>query len=231
MPITLITGGNRGLGRESARRLIGLGHTVYIGSRDVRRGQRAADYLGAQLLQLDVTDDASVSRAAAELTAREGHLDVLINNAGLFEGAIDPEDITGAEMHRIYDVNVFGIVRMTHAFLPLLRAAHCPVIVNVGSGRGSFGVVTDPGRNESTSAVPIYASSKAAVSMLTLQYAKALPDIRINVVDPGYTATDLTGHAGHQTVTKGTDAIVSLATIGLDGPHGTFSDRRGALPW
>jgi NAD(P)-dependent dehydrogenase (short-subunit alcohol dehydrogenase family) len=197
----------------------------------VRRGQRAADYLGAQLLQLDVTDDASVSRAAAELTAREGHLDVLINNAGIFEGAIDPEDITGAEMHRIYDVNVFGIVRMTHAFLPLLRAAHCSVIVNVGSGRGSFGVVTDPKRKESTSAVPIYASSKAAVSMLTLQYAKALPDIRINVIDPGYTATDLTGHAEHQTVTKGTDAIVSLATIGLDRPHGTFSDRRGALPW
>jgi NAD(P)-dependent dehydrogenase (short-subunit alcohol dehydrogenase family) len=142
-----------------------------------------------------------------------------------------PENVTATAMQQIYDVNVFGIVRMTHAFLPLLRAAATPVIVNVSSGLGSFGVVTDPDRFESGFATVVYGSSKAAVGMLTLQYAKALPDIRINVVDPGYTATDINGNTGHQTVTEGTDAIVRLACIGADGPTGTFSDRKGQVPW
>jgi NAD(P)-dependent dehydrogenase (short-subunit alcohol dehydrogenase family) len=231
MTITLITGGNKGLGYESARRLIELGHTVYIGARDAQRGQHAADELGAQFVPLDVTDDASVTAAATTVQDREGHLDVLINNAGVADSMAGPDELTAAGMQQIYDVNVFGIVRMTHAFLPLLRAAAAPVIVNVGSGLGSFGVVTDPERFESTFAVPIYGSSKAAVSALTLQYAKALPELRINVADPGYTATDMNGNSGHQTVTEGTDAIVRLATIGTDGPTGTFWDRNGKVPW
>ena len=231
MTITLITGGNKGLGYESARRLIELGHTVYIGARDSGRGEKAAEELGARFVQLDVSDDASVTAAAAELTEREGHLDVLVNNAGLSDAMLAPEDVTAAAMQQVYDVNVYGIVRTTHAFLPLLRASSSPVIVNVSSGLGSFGVVTNPDRFESSFATVIYGSSKAAVGMLTVQYSKALSDIKINVVDPGYTATDINGNSGHQTVTEGTDAIVRLATIGPAGPTGTFSDRHGEVPW
>jgi NAD(P)-dependent dehydrogenase (short-subunit alcohol dehydrogenase family) len=231
MTITLITGGNKGLGYEAGRRLIELGHTVYIGARDEQRGKNAAHALGAQFVQLDVRDDTSVAAAAAEVGGREGHVDVLINNAGVTDPMLPAEDVTASAMHAVYDVNVFGIVRVTHAFLPMLRAASSPVIVNVSSGLGSFGVVTNPDRFESGFATVVYGSSKAAVGMLTVQYAKALPDIRINVVDPGYTATDINGNSGHQNVTEGTDAIVRLATIGPDGPTGTFSDRHGPLPW
>jgi NAD(P)-dependent dehydrogenase (short-subunit alcohol dehydrogenase family) len=231
MPITLITGGNKGLGREAARRLIALGHTVYIGARDPERGRAAADELGAHFLPLDVTDDASVEAAAAALTAREGRLDVLINNAGIAGMGLTTEGTSADDMRQIFETNVFGIVRMTRGFLPLLRAAATGVIVNVGSGLGSFGLVTDPGRIESRFPALAYGASKAAVSMLTLQYARGLPDLRVNAVDPGPTATDLNDRRGHQTVEEGTDAIVRLATIGPDGPTGTFSDRHGPLPW
>jgi NAD(P)-dependent dehydrogenase (short-subunit alcohol dehydrogenase family) len=231
MTITLITGGNKGLGRESARRLIDLGHTIYIGARDAERGQAAAEELGAKFLHLDVTDDASVDAAAAALTQKEGHLDVLINNAGITHLGLTIEGATADDTRHIYETNVFGIVRMTHAFLPLLRASGAGVIVNVSSGLGSFGLVTNPERIESRINELAYCSSKAAVSMLTLQYAKGLPDLRINAVDPGATRTDLNGNRGYQTVEQGTDAIVRLATIGPDGPTGTFSDRAGSLPW
>jgi len=231
MPITLITGGNKGLGRQAARRLLALGHTVYIGARDHERGRAAADELGAHFLPLDVTDDASVEAAVAALTGREGRLDVLVNNAGIAGMGLTTEGTTAEDMRRIYETNVFGIVRMTRGFLPLLRAATAGVIVNVSSGLGSFGMVTDPARIESRFPTLAYGSSKAAVSMLTLQYAKGLPDLRINAVDPGPTSTDLNNHLGRQTVEEGTDAIVRLATIGPDGPTGTFSDRHGDVPW
>lgn len=231
MTITLITGANKGLGYEAARRLIDVGHTVYIGARDEQRGVSAAEKLGARFVQLDVGNETSVAAAAAELERREGRIDVLVNNAGVADALLSPDDVTASAMLEVYDVNVFGIVRVTHAFLPLLRAASSPVIVNVSSGLGSFGVVTNSDRFESQFATVVYGSSKAAVDMLTLQYAKALPDIRINVVDPGYAATDINGNSGHQTVTEGTDAIVRLATIGPHGPTGTFSDRHGNLPW
>ena len=231
MPITLITGGNKGLGREAARRLIALGHTVYLGARDRDRGQTAADELGASFLLLDVTDDASVDAAAAALTQKEGYLDVLINNAGITGRGLTIEGTSADDLRRIYETNVFGIVRMTRAFLPLLRASATGVIVNVSSGLGSFGVVTSPERLEWRVPSLAYSSAKAAVGMLTVQYAKGLPDLRINAVDPGPTATDGSGHAGLQTVEEGTDAIVRLATIGADGPTGTFSDRSGTVPW
>jgi NAD(P)-dependent dehydrogenase (short-subunit alcohol dehydrogenase family) len=231
MSIILITGGNKGLGREAARRLLELGHRVYIGARNPTLGQAAAADLGAQFLPLDVTDDSSVAEAAAELGRREGRLDVLINNAGIIGQAVKPDEVTASDMQLVYDVNVFGIVRTTHAFLTLLRASDAPVIVNVSSGLGSFAVVTDPARLEASFAAPAYASSKAAVDMLTVQFAKGFPEIRINAADPGYTATDLNGNSGHQTVHEGTDAIVQLATIGRDGPTGTFLDRAGNVRW
>ena len=231
MRIILITGGNKGLGFESARRLIALGNKVYIGARDKVRGEKAAQELGAAFVQLDVTNDDSALAAAAELKRLEGHLDVLINNAGISGGMIKPDELTVETMRTTFETNVFGIVRVTRAFLPLLRESASPVIVNVASGLGSFGQVLNPVTIESKVQSAHYNSSKAAVNMLTVQYAKALPNIRINSVDPGYTATDLNHHSGPQTVTEGTDAIVRMATIANDGPTGTFSDRRGTLPW
>ncbi|TQS46925.1 SDR family NAD(P)-dependent oxidoreductase [Cryptosporangium phraense] len=231
MTVTFITGANKSLGYESARRLIGLGHTVLIGARDPERGRTAADALGARFVQIDVTDDESVAAAAADVAAHEGHVDVLINNAGV-PGAHGPAaDLTAADAAYVFDTNVIGIVRVTHAFLPLLKTSENPVIVNVSSGLGSFGVTHDPDRVESTLPLPLYTSSKAAVTMLTTQYAKALPELRVNVVDPGWTATDFNNHSGPQTLEEGTDAIVALATIGPDGPTGTFQDRSGTVPW
>jgi NAD(P)-dependent dehydrogenase (short-subunit alcohol dehydrogenase family) len=231
MTHTLITGANKGLGFETARRLIALGHTVYVGARDPEKGEVAAKALGAHFVRIDVTDDASVASAAAWLQQQPGGLDVLINNAGIAGGRSAPPDVTANDVRKVYETNVFGIVRVTHALLPLLRASKNPVIVNVSSGLGSFGVVTDPSRFESKVAALAYCSSKSAVTMLTVQYAKALPEMRINVVDPGYTATDLNQHSGPQTLEQGTDAIVRLATIGKGGPTGTFQDAAGVVPW
>ena len=231
MTTTLITGGNKGLGHETARRLVELGHTVYIGARDAARGRDAADRIGAHLLIMDVTDDSSVAAAAAVLADHETRLDLLINNAGVFDAMVKAEDATAADMLSVYDVNVFGIVRVTHAFLPLLQAAEDPAIINVGSGLGSFGIVTDPNRFEAQWALPVYASSKAAVGMLTVQYANALPGIRINAADPGPTATDFTNNQAAQTVQEGTEAILRLATYGPGSPTGTYLDRFGVVPW
>lgn len=231
MKIVLITGGNKGLGYEAARRLIADGHKIYIGARDHERGKKAAQELGAKFIQLDVTDDRSVEAAAQELANLEGHLDVLINNAGISGGMANPDEMTLEIIKHTYETNVFGIVRVTRAFTGLLKKSSSPVIVNVSSGLGSFGTVLDQSKIESKVLAAHYNSSKAAVNMLTLQYSKAFPEFRINAVDPGYTATDLNHHSGPQTVKEGTDAIVKMATIGNDGPTGTFSDRHGAKPW
>jgi NAD(P)-dependent dehydrogenase (short-subunit alcohol dehydrogenase family) len=230
MTTTLITGANKSLGFETARRLVETGHTVLIGARDQERGRAAAVSLGARFVQIDVTDDASVKAAAADVAAHEGAIDVLVNNAGVL-GRVGPVgEYTAADMSAVLDVNVVGIVRVTHAFLPLLRKSSNPVIVNVSSGMGSFGMTQDPVRIESQYALPLYCASKAAVTMLTTQYAKELTDLRINAVDPGQTATDFTGGLGHS-VAEGAEAIVTLATIGPDGPTGQFIDRSGNLPW
>jgi NAD(P)-dependent dehydrogenase (short-subunit alcohol dehydrogenase family) len=231
MTTTFITGANKSLGYETARRLIAAGHTVLIGARDIQRGQAAAEALGARFVQIDVTDDASVQAAADDVAAHEGTVDVLVNNAGVSGPFTPADELTAADAAAVYDVNVFGIVRVTHAFLPLLRKSSNPVVVNVSSGLGSFAATHDLDRVEGKVTAPLYTSSKAAVTMLTTQYAKALPDVKFNAVDPGYTATDFNGHGGPQTVTEGTDAIVELASIGTDGPTGVFRDRHGVVAW
>ncbi|HEY0261372.1 MAG TPA: SDR family NAD(P)-dependent oxidoreductase [Lacisediminihabitans sp.] len=231
MTITLITGANKGLGFEAARRLIDAGHTVYLGSRDAEKGAEAAAALGAGPVRLDVTDDASVADALAEIGRLEGRIDVLVNNAGIIGPQVAVAELTAGDVRRTFETNVFGIVRTIHAALPLLRASENPVVVNVASGLGFPRFVTDPSRVESRFPTPAYGSSKAAVIMLSLQYAKSLPGIRINAVDPGYTATDLNGNSGTQSVEEGTDAIVRLATIGADGPTGTFQDRDGLIDY
>lgn len=229
---TLITGANKGLGRETARRLLAEGHDVWLAARDRSVGQAAADELGARFVQLDVTDADSVAAAAAQVAgATGGRLDVLINNAGIVGARKPAADVTAEDVRTVFETNVFGVVRVTHAFLPLLERSDSPVIVNVSSGMGSIAVTTDPERFESTLIGLAYPSSKTAVNMLTTQYAKALPHIRINAVDPGYTATDLNGHNGTQSVEEGTDAIVAMAQVDPSGPTGTFVDRNGVVPW
>jgi NAD(P)-dependent dehydrogenase (short-subunit alcohol dehydrogenase family) len=231
MTITFITGANKSLGFETARRLQSVGHTVLIGARDPERGQRAADTLGARFVRIDVTDDESVAAAVSDVRAHEGYIDVLINNAGIPGRRTPTPDLTAQDALLVFDTNVVSIVRVTNAFLPLLRRSNAPVVVNVSSGMGSFAATQDPNRVESQVVAPLYSSSKAAVTMLTTIYAKAIPEIRINAADPGFTGTDFNNHRGTQTVEEGTDAIVALATIGPDGPTGTFQDRLGAVAW
>ncbi|MBT1665639.1 SDR family NAD(P)-dependent oxidoreductase [Curtobacterium flaccumfaciens] len=230
MTNTLITGGNKGIGRETARRLIAAGHTVWIGARDIDRGRRAADELGASFVQLDVTDDSSVASAAATIVDHAGHLDVLINNAGILGDVTAPEDMTVDQLRAVYETNVFGVVRVTNAFLPVLRRSAAPSVINVTSGLGSFTMIHDPERVESQYLLAAYGSSKTAVTMLTMQYAKTTPDVRFNAVDPGQTATEFTGNLGHS-VEEGADAAVRVATLGADTPTGTVTDREGTLPW
>ncbi len=230
MTTTLITGANKGLGYETARRLIEAGHTVWMGARDATRGQQAADALGGRFVQLDVTSDAAVA-AAVETIAAAGGLDVLINNAGISGPHSQAAELTAEDALAVYGTNVVSVVRMISAFVPILRASSAPTIVNVTSGMGSFALVHDPERIESKFNAPLYTSSKSAVTMLTVQYAKAFPEMRINAADPGYTATDFNGNNGTQTVQEGTDAIVDLATRGGEGPTGTFIDRSGVAPF
>lgn len=227
MTTTLITGSNKGIGFEAARRLLAQGHDVWVAARNAQVGAKAAADLGAHFVQLDVTDDASVAAAVATV----GKLDVLVNNAGIAGARKPVPDVTADDLLEVYQTNVLGSVRVLHAFLPLLLASENGVVVNVASGRGSQAATHDSDRVESTVLAPAYCSSKSALVMLTTQYARALPALRINAVDPGSTATDLNGNTGSQTVTEGTDAIVAMATVGPDGPTGTFTDRNGTVPW
>ena len=230
MTTTLITGANRGIGYETARQLVAAGHTVWIGSRDLARGRAAAEELGARAVQLDVTDDASVAAAALTIEA----LDVLVNNAAVEErgdgnAVIGPVDVTADLVRKTFDTNVFGTVRVLHAFLPLLQCSAAPVVVNVSSGLGSLTVVSSMPADIYPGVA--YPASKAAVNMITVQYAKALPHLRINAADPGFTKTDLNGNTGTQTVAEGAEVVVRLAQVGPDGPTGGLFNTAGSVPW
>jgi len=213
MTSILITGANKGLGKATARLLVEHGHTVHLGARDAVRGQAAADEIGARFVQLDVTDDASVSAAFAQLDA----LDVLVNNAGIASGLGGVEALDGPSVLATYNTNVAG---------------DTPVVVNVSSALGSFAATHDPSRPAFTFPSIVYGSSKAAVSMLTVQYAKAYPGIRFNAVEPGITATELGGapHPGRPGE-ESARLVVRLAEIGVDGPTGTFWEDDGVLGW
>ena len=227
MTVTLITGANKGLGYETARQLIEQGHAVYLGARSVERGEAAASELGGRFVQLDVTDDESVETALEIIAEREGYLDVLVNNAG-----ISTTDVNGPIALKVFDTNAVGIVRVIQAALPLLEKSKNPVVVNVSSALGSFWAVTNPERRQFHFPSIVYGASKAAVSMLTVQYAKALPKIKFNAVEPGFTATDLTPFSGAgQSVEKGVEVIVRMATIGKEGPTGSFQENESTLAW
>lgn len=238
MTTTLITGANKGLGKETARLLVAAGHTVWIGARDEARGRAAADELGARFVQLDVTDDDSVAAALATVEAAGTGLDVLVNNAGIAkraDGASMTEALDGPSVREVFDTNAVGIVRVTQAALPLLQRSDHPVIVNVSSALGSFWATHEPSRPASHFVSIVYGASKAAVSMLTVQYANAYPGIRVNAVEPGITATELGGgdpgsHPGRPAA-QSAEVVARLATIGPDGPTGTFQEDVGELGW
>ncbi|WP_411090940.1 SDR family NAD(P)-dependent oxidoreductase [Streptomyces sp. 049-1] len=228
MTVTLVTGANKGLGFETAKQLLALGHVVYVGARDAERGEKAAAELGARFVQLDVTDDTSVSGALAAIDATEGRLDVLVHNAGVLPSGT-PDGPTAL---RAFDTNAVGVVRVTEAALPLLRRSSNPTVVTVSSSAGSFWAVNNPDRPEYHLPTALYSASKAAATMLTVQYAKSEPGIRFNAVEPGFTATDMTaGFEGGRTPQESARTIVRLATLGPDGPTGTLQDENGELAW
>jgi NAD(P)-dependent dehydrogenase (short-subunit alcohol dehydrogenase family) len=238
----LITGGNKGLGLETARRLGEQGWMVFLGSRDEGRGQAAVDTLAANganvvLVPLDVTSDESVTDAVRLVRKHTDRLDVLINNAGAPGHFVAPADATADEIHSVYDTNVYGPVRVTHAFLPLLQVADHPRVVMVSSAVGSFAVQTDPAQPVTKMHELAYSSSKAALNMITVRYAQAHPNIKFNALTPGevanhkFAATDMNNHTGQLTVTEGSDPIIKLATLDADGPTGTFIDRLGPVAW
>jgi NAD(P)-dependent dehydrogenase (short-subunit alcohol dehydrogenase family) len=236
MTTTLITGANKGLGLETARQLVAAGHRVYVGSRDLDRGRDAATAVGAQAIQIDVTDDASVE-AAAKVIDEAGGLDVLVNNAGIapeWPGSgpiIGAAEITADLMQQTFATNVIGAVRVLHAFIPLLSRSDAPVVVNVSSGLASLSRTSASGATGFGYPGVAYPASKAALNMVTIQFAKAFPAFRINSVEPGFTATDLNGGVGRQTVEQGAEVIVRLARINPDGPTGGFFGSAGALAW
>ncbi|MFB2584927.1 SDR family oxidoreductase [Herbiconiux liukaitaii] len=240
--ITLVTGGNKGIGREIAAQLAQLGHTVIIGARSLDRGEETAAALraaGGQVtaVALDVTDPASVAAAAEQVEAEHGRLDALINNAGIshqpgadFAGQV-PRTADVDHVRAVFETNVFGVITVTSAFLPLLRKSSAPRIVNVSSSAGSLAAISDFGNTD-----PIalgYVPSKTALTAVTMMYARDLvsENILVNAVCPGFVATDLNGHRGLLTPAEGARSAVTMATIPADGPTGTFTDVNGPVPW
>jgi NAD(P)-dependent dehydrogenase (short-subunit alcohol dehydrogenase family) len=233
----LVTGANKGIGYEIAAGLARRGFRVGVGARDTARREEAVDKLRAEGLDvfgvaLDVTDDDSVRAAAARLEELGG-LDVLVNNAGITGGMPqEPSQVTAAQVLGVVDVNVLGVIRVTHAMLPMLRRAASPRIVNVSSTVGSLGLQT-------AQAEPVgplsgaYSPSKTYLNALTVQYAKELAGagILVNAGCPGYVATDLNGHRGTRTPEQGAAVFLDLATLPDGGPTGTFSDETGVQPW
>jgi NAD(P)-dependent dehydrogenase (short-subunit alcohol dehydrogenase family) len=240
--IALITGANKGLGRETARRLAAAGMTVLAAARDAGRGQAAAAELAAEgadvrFLQLDVTDADSVKRAAAWIDETFGHLDVLVNNAGIsVENRAPVTEVSAEQMRRTYETNVFGVVTVTNTLLPLLRRAEAARIVNVSSMLGSLTMAADPQGPFSAwpgASLLAYNSSKTALNALTVMWASALraDGIKVNSADPGWVATDLNHHSGNSTVEQGAEVVVALATLATDGPTGTFQAASTIRPW
>jgi Dehydrogenases with different specificities (related to short-chain alcohol dehydrogenases) len=237
--IALVTGGNKGIGYEIARQLGTTGATVLLGARDAGRGEAAAAALRAEGLtvrpvRLDVTDEATIEAAATWIEREYGRLDVLVNNAGTVqEWGMDPTKLPIPLLRSTYETNVFGVVAVTNAMLPLLRRAPAARIVNMSSSLGSLARSSDPNSDQHGVPLLAYNSSKAAVNRITVQYAAALRDtpIKVNAACPGFCATDMNGHRGHRTPAQGAAIAVRLATLPPDGPTGGFFEDDGPVPW
>jgi NAD(P)-dependent dehydrogenase (short-subunit alcohol dehydrogenase family) len=236
--VAVVTGANKGIGFEIARQLAREGIIVYLGARDEARGRAAAEKLRAEgldarPLRLDVTDDRSVAAAASALEKDAGRLDVLVNNAGVALDDAPPSRLSGEVLRRTYETNVFGVVRVTQAFLPLLRRSDAGRIVNLSSGLGSLALNSDPSWAFAPVKYLAYNSSKTAVNAITVQFAHELREtpIKVNAADPGYVATDMNRYQGVRSVEQGAATPVRLATLPADGPTGGYFNDDGPVPW
>jgi NAD(P)-dependent dehydrogenase (short-subunit alcohol dehydrogenase family) len=237
--ISLVTGANKGIGLEVARQLGRAGHRVLLGARDAGRGQAAADALRGEgfdvrFVPLDLADSASLATAAADIAAKEGRIDVLINNAGVFlqgDGPTSSADLDA--VRRTFETNYFGTVAATQALLPLVQKSSAGRVINVSSGLGSITLNADPEWDYAAVKLIGYNASKAALNMFTVILAGELREsgIQVHTVDPGYTATDLNGNSGHQSVEEGAEEIVRLALLAGDGGTATFTNKDGPQPW
>ncbi len=225
MTTILVTGASRGIGAHTARHLASTGATVYAGARRPEEVEGAGDL---RPLALDVTDDASVAAAVERVSSESGVLDVLVNNAGVPGSWGGPAEIGPADFHDVFEVNVVAPARTTRAFLPLLRRSRSPRLVMVSSGMGSLALQSGDPTYAEIAHLP-YPASKAALNMLVVQYAKALPEVLVTAVDPGLTATEFTGGSGHS-VAEGAEAVITAA-LDTTGPSGRFMDRNGPTPW
>ena len=238
--VALITGANKGIGFEVARQLGKAGCTVVIGARNLALGEQAANTLRAEnievrLVELDLDRRETITAAAKSIADEFGRLDILVNNAGIADLTADgPPGVASLDaVERIMKINFLGAAAVTQAMLPLVRKSAAGRVVNVSSGLGSLTWHGDPNWEYARVKVLGYPASKAALNMLTVQLAHELRDtgIKVNSADPGYTATDLNGNRGHQTVAEGAAETVRLALLPKDGPTGGFSNTAGACPW
>jgi NAD(P)-dependent dehydrogenase (short-subunit alcohol dehydrogenase family) len=245
MKKALITGANKSIGFETARQLLQKGYYVYLGSRNLENGLEAVEKLKieglneVEAVQVDVSDDESVKATRAEIGKKTEVLDVLINNAGILGGMQQTATDTDiAVFKQVFDTNLFGVVRVTQAFMDLLQKSPEPRIVNVTSGLGSLTLHNDPTWKYYNVKAAVYNSSKAALNMYTITLAYELRDtqFKVNAVDPGYVATDFNNHSGPGTVEEAGARITKYAVIDTDGPTGKFfsddnSPETGESPW
>ncbi|MGX7876236.1 SDR family oxidoreductase [Mesorhizobium sp. ORM6] len=235
----VVTGANKGIGREIARRLATMGFKVWLGARSAERGMAAerelrGEGLDVQWLEMDVTDDESVAAAAETVAAQAPCLDVLVNNAGIaINYELPPSQQRLADIRATYDVNVFGPIRVTQAFLPLLLAGPAARIVMVSSSTGSIGRALGSGTPNHSVNIMSYGSSKTALNAITVAFARELAPqgVKVNAAAPGYTATDLNGYKGHRTVQQAAEIVIHLATLDADGPNAGYFNDDGPLPW
>jgi NAD(P)-dependent dehydrogenase (short-subunit alcohol dehydrogenase family) len=255
--IALVTGANQGVGFQVAKQLAANGVTVYLGARNLKNGETAASEIGdgAIAIQIDVTDGASITAAAERIRAEKGRLDLLVNNAGISNtrrtsGPSDGQDGKAFmaevmktskastapldEVRAVWDVNVFGTLAVYQAMLPLLRDGIDARIVNVSSDVASLTLNADPSHPYHTGYGPIYPASKTAENAITLAMMNELEptDIKVNLVSPAFTSTNLNAYAGSQSVEDGSREVVRVALLGPDGPTGTFTKwENTSVPW
>jgi NAD(P)-dependent dehydrogenase (short-subunit alcohol dehydrogenase family) len=246
--VALVTGANQGVGFQVAKELVANGVTLFVGSRNLERGEAAAQEIGpgAVALQLDVTDAASIAAAAGRIRTEIGHLDLLVNNAGIsktterslnspgYAASSKASNASLDEIRTVWETNVFGVLAVYQAMLPLLRESSDARIVNVSSGVGSLTTNADPAYPYHSMFGPIYPASKAALNAITLAIMVELEstDIKVNLVSPAFTATNLNGYAGTESVEDGSREVVRVALLGPDGPTGTFTRWENTpIPW